>query len=64
MVELARIGRLGQVPVIVASVGLVLAGALLTHSSDQRGTVLIAGLLGWYILSSTVSRAFTFQPAG
>lgn len=45
-VPFARIGRLGQVPVIVASVGLVLAGALLTHSSDQRGTVLIAGLFG------------------
>lgn len=63
-VPFARIGRLGQVPVIVASVGLVLAGALLTHSSDQRGTVLIAGLLGMvtYLVVNGISRAF--RPAG
>ncbi|PPZ77171.1 hypothetical protein C5B30_13390, partial [Neisseria gonorrhoeae] len=45
-------------------VGLVLAGALLTHSSDQRGTVLIAGLLGMvtYLVVNGISRAF--RPAG
>lgn len=43
---------------------LVLAGALLTHSSDQRGTVLIAGLLGMvtYLVVNGISRAF--RPAG
>ncbi|OSC40594.1 DUF475 domain-containing protein [Mycobacterium decipiens] len=63
-IPFARIGRLGQVPVIVASVGLVLAGTQLTHSTDERGTVLTAGLLGLvtYLVVNGLSRAF--RPSG
>jgi uncharacterized protein len=59
-VPFARIGRLGQVSVAVAVVALVLAGALLTHSGDERATVLTAGLLGLvtYLVVNGLSRAF------
>ena len=63
-IPFARIGRLGQVSVVVAGVALVLAATLLTHSSEERATVLTAGLLGLvtYLLVNGLSRAF--RPAG
>lgn len=59
-IPFARIGRLGQVSVVVAGVALVLAGTLLTHSSEERATVLTAGLLGLvtYLVVNGLSRAF------
>ena len=56
----ARVGRLGQVPVAVAGVVLVLAATQLTHSSEERATVLTAGLLGLvtYLVVNGLSRAF------
>ena len=59
-VPFARVGRLGQVSVVMAGVALVLAGTELTHSSDERATVLIAGLLGLiaYLVVNGLSRAF------
>jgi uncharacterized protein len=59
-IPFARIGRLGQVSVVVAGIALVLAATELTHSSDERATVLIAGLLGLiaYLVVNGLSRAF------
>jgi uncharacterized protein len=59
-VPFARIGRLGQVSVAVAVVALILAGTLLTHSSDERAAVLTAGLLGLvtYLVVNGLSQAF------
>lgn len=59
-VPFARIGRLGQVAVSVALVALVLVGNGLTHSAEERATVLTAGLLGLvtYLVVNGVSRAF------
>lgn len=59
-VPFARIGRLGQVSVVFASLALVLAGTRLTHSGEERATVLIAGLLGLiaYLVVNGLSRAF------
>jgi hypothetical protein len=59
-VPFARIGRLGQVSVAVAASALVLAGMTLTHSAEERATVLIAGLLGLvvYLVVNGLSRAF------
>ncbi|MFZ1175279.1 MAG: DUF475 domain-containing protein [Mycobacterium sp.] len=59
-VPFARIGRLGQVSVVVTGVALVLIGTQLTHSSDERATVLTAGLLGLvtYLVVNGLSRAF------
>jgi uncharacterized protein len=59
-VPFARAERLGQVSVVVAGVALALAGTELTHSSDERATVLIAGLLGLiaYLVVNGLSRAF------
>ncbi|MCW2664525.1 MAG: hypothetical protein JWP83_5677 [Mycobacterium sp.] len=59
-VPFARIGRLGQVSVVVAGVALVLAATELTHSSEERATVLIAGVLGLiaYLVVNGLSRAF------
>ncbi|KZS63458.1 DUF475 domain-containing protein [Mycobacterium ostraviense] len=56
----ARVGRLGQVPVVAACVALVLVGTELTHSGEDRATVLIAGLLGLvtYLVVNGLSRAF------
>ncbi|AKN18458.1 DUF475 domain-containing protein [Mycobacterium haemophilum] len=63
-VPFARIGRLGQLSVVVAGVMLVLIAATLTHSSDEQAKVLIAGLLGLvtYLLVNGLSRAF--RPSG
>lgn len=59
-IPFARIGRLGQVSVMVAAVVLIVVGAGLTHSSDERATVLTAGLLGLvtYLVVNGLSRAF------
>ncbi|QNI08861.1 DUF475 domain-containing protein [Mycobacterium kubicae] len=59
-VPFARIGRLGQLPVIVAGAALVLIGTQLTHSDQGRATVLTAGLLGLvtYLVVNGLSRAF------
>jgi hypothetical protein len=63
-IPFARIGRLGQVSVVVAAVVLVLVGTQLTHSSGERSTVLTAGLLGvvTYLVINGLSRAF--RPSG
>jgi uncharacterized protein len=59
-VPFARVGRLGQVSVIVIGVVLVLVGTRLTHSSEERAAVLTAGLLGLvtYLVVNGLSRAF------
>jgi hypothetical protein len=59
-VPFARIGRVGQVSVMVTVVALVVAGTELTHSADERATVLTAGLLGLvtYLVVNGLSRAF------
>lgn len=59
-VPFARVGRLGQVSVVVAGTALILAGTRLTHSSDERATVLTAGVLGLvtYLVVNGLSRAF------
>jgi len=45
---------------VVTGIALVLVGALLTHSSEERATVLTAGLLGLvtYLIVNGLSRAF------
>ncbi|OBI62416.1 DUF475 domain-containing protein [Mycobacterium sp. E796] len=62
-VPFARIGRLGQVSVVVAGVALVLVSTELTHSDDERATVLTAGVLGLisYLVVNGLSRAFRPQ---
>jgi uncharacterized protein len=59
-IPFARIGRLGQVAVAVASVVLILVSTQLTHSREERAAVLIAGLLGLvtYLVVNGLSRAF------
>jgi uncharacterized protein len=59
-VPFVRIGRLGQVSVVVTCGALVLVGTQLTHSGDESATVLIAGLLGLvtYLVVNGLSRAF------
>ncbi len=59
-IPFARIGRLGHVSVVVAVVALVVVGTQLTHSIDERATVLTAGLLGLvtYLVVNGLSRAF------
>ncbi|CAM3341077.1 DUF475 domain-containing protein [Mycobacterium colombiense] len=59
-IPFARIGRLGQVSLVVAGVALVLVGMQLTHSGDEAATVLTAGLLGMvtYLVVNGLSRAF------
>ncbi|OBH87538.1 MULTISPECIES: DUF475 domain-containing protein [unclassified Mycobacterium] len=59
-IPFARIGRLGQVPVAVTGVALILVGTRLTHSGGERATVLTAGLLGLvtYLVVNGLSRAF------
>lgn len=63
-VPFARIGRLGQVSVVLSGLTLVLVGTGLTHSSQEAVTVLIAGLLGMvaYLVVNGLSRAF--RPSG
>ena len=59
-IPFARVGRLGQVPVAVVGVVLVLVATQLTYSSEERATVFTAGLLGLvtYLLVNGLSRAF------
>jgi uncharacterized protein len=59
-IPFARIGRLGQVSSVVTVLGVILVGTQLTHSSDERATVLTAGLLGMvtYLVVNGLSRAF------
>jgi uncharacterized protein len=59
-VPFAKIGRLGQVSVIVTAAALVLVGTQLTHSADESATVLTAGLLGLvtYLIVNGLSQAF------
>lgn len=59
-IPFARIGRLGQVSLVVTGLALVLVGTRLTHSGDEAATVLTAGLLGMvtYLVVNGLSRAF------
>jgi uncharacterized protein len=63
-IPFARIGRLGHLSVVVAGVVMILISTELTHSSEERATVLTAGLLGLvaYLLVNGLSRAF--RPSG
>ena len=58
-VPFARIGRLAEVSVVATAFALVGVGQL-THSSDERATVLTAGLLGLvtYLIVNGLSQAF------
>ncbi|OBH84912.1 hypothetical protein A5681_18370 [Mycobacterium scrofulaceum] len=59
-IPFARIGRLGQVPVAVAALALILVGTRLARSGEEQATVLTAGLLGLvtYLVVNGLSRAF------
>lgn len=59
-IPFARIGRLGQLSSVVTGVAVIVVGTRLTHSSDERATVLTAGLLGMvtYLVVNGLSRAF------
>lgn len=59
-IPFARIGRLGQVSLVVTGLALVAVGTRLTHSADEAATVLTAGLLGMvtYLVVNGLSRAF------
>jgi uncharacterized protein len=59
-IPFARIGRFGRVSVVTTGVVLLLVGTQLTHSSEERATVLTAGLLGMvtYLVVNAMSRAF------
>jgi hypothetical protein len=59
-IPFARLGRLGQVSLVVTGLVLVLVGTHLTHSADEAATVLTAGLLGMvtYLVVNGLSRAF------
>ena len=59
-IPFARIGRVGQASVMVTAVAMILAGTLLTRSSEERATILTAGLLGLvtYLVVNSLSRAF------
>jgi uncharacterized protein len=59
-IPFARIGRVGRLSVVVAGVALILVGTQLTDSSEERATVLTAGLLGMmtYLVVNALSRAF------
>jgi uncharacterized protein len=63
-IPFARIGRLGQLAVVVAGLVLILISTQLTHSDEERATVLTAGLLGVvsYLVVNGLSRAF--RPSG
>lgn len=62
-IPFARLGRLGQVSLVVTGLVLVAVGTQLTHSGDEAATVLTAGLLGMvtYLVVNGLSRAF--QPS-
>jgi hypothetical protein len=59
-IPFARIGRLGHVSVAVVGVVLMVVATRLTHSTEERATVLTAGLLGLvtYLVVNGLSRAF------
>ena len=59
-IPFARLGRLGQVSLVVTCLVLVGVGTQLTHSGDEAATVLTAGLLGMvtYLVVNGLSRAF------
>lgn len=59
-IPFARIGRLGQVSLVVTGLVLAGVGTRLTHSADEAATVLTAGLLGMvtYLVVNGLSRAF------
>lgn len=59
-IPFARLGRLGQVSLVVTCLVLVGVGTQLTHSRDEAATVLTAGLLGMvtYLVVNGLSRAF------
>lgn len=59
-IPFARLGRLGQVSLVVTGLVLVGVGTQLTHSPDEAATVLTAGLLGMvtYLVVNGLSRAF------
>ncbi|MDM4140205.1 MULTISPECIES: DUF475 domain-containing protein [Mycobacterium] len=59
-IPFARIGRLGQVSLVVTGLVLVGVGTRLTHSGDEAATVLTAGLVGMviYLVVNGLSRAF------
>jgi len=63
-IPFTRIGRFGQVSVPVVASVLVLISTQLIHSSEERETVLTAGLLGvvTYLVVNGLSRAF--RPPG
>ncbi len=65
-IPFARLGRLGQVSLVVTGLVLVLVGTQLTHSSDEAATVLTAGLLGMvtYLVVNGLSRAFRPSDTG
>ena len=56
---LARIGRLDQLPVVLAGTSLVLAASLLADD-DKRSAVMIAGVLGLitYLVINSLSKLF------
>lgn len=60
----ARVGRVGQVPVMVAGLALVLIGTQVASTSEVRATVMTAGMLGLvtYLMVNGLSRAF--RPPG
>jgi hypothetical protein len=61
---LARIGRLGQQPVAVAAAVLLLIGAQLTDSGDNRAKVLTAGVVGLVAYLVVNGLAGTFRSSG
>jgi hypothetical protein len=63
-VPFARIGRLGHVSVVVTGVALVLICTQLTDSSDERATVLTAGLLGLVTYLVVNGLSLAFRPSG
>jgi hypothetical protein len=63
-VPFARIGRLGQVPVVVGCAVLVIVGTQLTRSADERAFVLTAGLLGLVTYLTVDGMARAFRPSG
>ncbi|WP_343600871.1 DUF475 domain-containing protein [Mycobacterium sp.] len=65
-IPLARVGRLGQSPVVVAAGVLVTVATWLTHSRDHCAAVLTAGVLGLvaYLVVDGLSTAFRPPGAG
>lgn len=59
-IPFARLGRLGQLSLVVTGLVLVGVGTQLTDSRDETATVLTAGLLGMvtYLVVNGLSRAF------